>query len=96
MRTQFIGHENETAVFTAVVKNETYQKLRVVEVCMMPLDGRNEIIARCDHLLVAQKPFKLAKAKYNDKVRFTGKITTYRRMDGSTDYQVIVNKARII
>lgn len=45
-----------------------------------------------DHCLVAAKPFK--DIEPNKTVRFTGKITSYRRADGSYDYSIVVNKAR--
>lgn len=55
-------------------------------------EDRKKISKQIDHCLVAAKPFKSIEP--NTTVRFTGKITSYMRADGSYDYSIVVNKAR--
>ena len=55
-------------------------------------EDRKKISKQIDHCLVAAKPFK--NIEPNTTVRFTGKITSYMRADGSYDYSIVVNKAR--
>lgn len=56
------------------------------------LNNENEVIGKCNHLCVSQKPFKT----FNEgqEVIFTGKIFEYRRYDYSKDYSVKVNKVK--
>ena len=55
-------------------------------------EDRKKISKQIDHCLVAARPFK--NIEPNTTVRFTGKITSYMRADGSYDYSIVVNKAR--
>ena len=55
-------------------------------------EDRKKVSKQIDHCLVAAKPFK--NIDPNKPVRFTGKITSYMRSNGSYDYSIIVNKAR--
>ena len=55
-------------------------------------EDRKKISKQIDHCLVAAKPFK--NIEPNTTVRFTGKITSYMRADGSYDYSIVANKAR--
>ena len=55
-------------------------------------EDRKKVSKQIDHCLVAAKPFK--NIDPNKPVRFTGKVTSYMRSNGSYDYSIIVNKAR--
>lgn len=56
------------------------------------LNDKNEVLGRCNHVCVSQKPFKI----YNEgqEVLFTGKIFEYRRADYTKDFSIKVNKVK--
>ena len=68
-------------------ENENYEAWNLQD-----YDLSNTTAKQIDHCLVAAKPFK--NIDPNKPVRFTGKITSYMRSNGSYDYSIIVNKAR--
>lgn len=91
-------------VFTGFLnlKNLAYEKAIINDVVMYD-DGGN-VIGSVDHILTAIKPFrqplnlhlKDIEGKKKVKVRFTGKIMPYIRIDESVDFTVAVNKASLI
>lgn len=74
---------------------------RVIITKISIYDG-DQYLGMVNHNHVARKPFKKfeyenkTKIKNEQKIRFTGKVKMYKRMDCSKDFGIIVNKVKKI
>ena len=74
----------------------SYDRLAIRYVKMLDKSGTKVEHYVGQHILTAKKPFEGLKLYPGAPVRFTGRVKKYRRADGSWDYEIVVNKARII
>lgn len=74
----------------------SYDRLAIRYVKMLDKSGTKVEHYVGQHILTAKKPFEGLKLYPGAPVRFTGRAKKYRRADGSWDYEIVVNKARII
>ena len=74
----------------------SYDRLAIRYVKMLDKSGTKVEHYVGQHILTAKKPFEGLKLYPGAPVRFTGRAKKYRRADGSWDYEIVVNKARVI
>ena len=93
MRTELKRNKDKKChIFYGHLKQNIINDRQLITNIYIVDEDRKKISKQIDHCLVAAKPFK--NIEPNTTVRFTGKITSYMRADGSYDYSIVVNKAR--
>lgn len=98
MKRKLKNNVGEIRVFVGRVDGTmySYDRLAIRNVKVLDRSGTRVEHYVCQHVLTAKKPFKGLELYPGAPVRFTGKAKKYRRANGSWDYEIIVNKAKVI